>query len=215
MIDRTEEAIPGIAETWSDEFVHVEFAIERGDVQGNVRVLLKHPLHTLWCGNDPNEFDLTGAARFEFAGRGRGRTGGGEHRIEQYEEVTGEMIWEAVVVADRVVRRFVSVDPDVVDGGLREEDARAVGHAESGSEDGDESDFGGDFAPLRGFEWSPIGDCPHREVGGCLVEQQHGQFVDEIAEMEGVGSFVRQNPHFVVRQWMRTDVKIGELARSR
>lgn len=190
-VDRAKEAIPSIAETGADELIRVEFAIKPRDVERYVRVLLKHTLHTLGRGDDPDKRDLAGAARFEFTGSCRGGTRRREHRIEQDEEVAGEVVWEAVVIANWVVRRFVPVDPDVVNGGLGKKDARPVGHPESRAEDGDESNLCGNFAPHGRFERRPIGDSADREVTGRFVEQQHCQFMDEVAKVEGVGPFVR------------------------
>ena len=80
---RAEQAITGVAKSWQDIAVFIEFAVERGTNDRHIRVCGMHSRYADRRRNDAEKTDALRAGALERINRGHGATAGREHRIEQ------------------------------------------------------------------------------------------------------------------------------------
>ena len=79
---RAEQAVTGVAKSWQDIAVLIEFTVERGANNRHIRVCVVHSRYADWSGNDAEKTDALCTRAFEGINCRHGAAAGREHWIE-------------------------------------------------------------------------------------------------------------------------------------
>ena len=97
-----------------------------------------------------------------------------------------------VVIDHRLERLLVAVKTQMPDFGLGQQIEHAVHHAQPGPQNGDQADARVHFDALGGGQRRLHRYRAQGQITGCLVGQDHGQFVDNRAEAAKIGGEIAQ-----------------------
>lgn len=183
--DGAEVAVARVAQAWDDVGAVVQFAIDAGGVDGNVRVHGAHLFESRGAGDEADEANPLGTAFLELVDCRGGAPAGGEHGIDENDIRLGEMRGGLEVVALRPARLLISVHADVRDAHFGEQPKHPFHHAQSGAQNGRDDDRALQDGAGTGIERGLHGARLRREVARHFVHHQRGDFGEPGAEVPG------------------------------
>mmetsp|Transcript_18192 Transcript_18192/g.50495 ORF Transcript_18192/g.50495 Transcript_18192/m.50495 type:complete len:307 (-) Transcript_18192:213-1133(-) len=215
-VHATKQAIPSVSESWQDNSVFGEDAVDRPDGDLDIGMLFLDGGKSFGAAEHGHEMDLRHAPLLEH-GDGRERSlGRGDDGIEDDGRVGCALARQTVEVLHGGRSRY-AVHADVIDGGLGQELQHAVGHAQSGAQDGNDGDaldqlVAGAIQMIVGAFLAGAdadGDGTRREAGGRLVPEVVSDLAKHGTELAGGGVGGAQDADFVQENWMLRDVDAG------
>ena len=198
-----EQSITGISKSGQDVSRRVEFTIECRGNDGNIGMCLAQSTHSLGGGDETEEANACRARNLESRDRCDGTSAGGQHRIE-YEELSLCRIRRNLeVIIHRLQCVVVTIEADVADTRGWDQPQYSLNHAEPGAQNWHENKLlPGNAGTDRALEWRVDGVFLEREVGGCLICDQHRNLVDEFLEYFCWRVAITQERELMLHQWM-------------
>jgi YVTN family beta-propeller protein len=98
-LQRAVQAIAEVAKPGDDELVRVEFLVDHGGVDHDVRMMALHQRHAVGRGDDADHPDRAGTGGLEQIDRGGGAPASGQHRVDHQHVAVLEIAGQLRIVA--------------------------------------------------------------------------------------------------------------------
>ena len=182
--ERAEDAVARVAETGDDVALLIEMVVDGGDVDGHVRMLLVHEADALRRRDEAHERDGLRALFLEQRERRRRAAARREHRIDDDEHALGDIARQLAVILDGLERLRIAVEADVADARRRDHVDDAAEHAEARAQDRHDADLlAREHLALALRDRRLDLDVLEREIARDLVRHEHGDLLEELAEI--------------------------------
>ena len=179
----------------------VELLINGSDENFDIRVSLLNSFNAFRRCDQVHQLDVFYAAALEAINGSDCRAAGCQHRVEQQYVTILDVVRQLAVIFDRLHRVRIAVHAHVTDLGSRDHFEHAFYHAKTGAQDGNQRDLlAGNHMHTcicqRGFD----GDFLERQVAGCLIAHQHGDFAGRFAELLYASGFIAHQAELMLDQ---------------
>ena len=174
---RAEDTIAGVTESWEDVAFFVELAVDGGAVERDVGVLAVEVGDAFRGGDEADELHAFDAGFFEEGNRRGPASAGGEHGVDEEDFGGGDVGGELLVIGDRLEGFFIAIDAEMAEAGVGEQAEDAIGHAQAGTEDGDEGYLAGEGMALHLLERRVNSAGLGGPVTSHLIDHERGDFI--------------------------------------
>lgn len=167
---------------------------------------------SLWRGDKAEEADASRAGEFESRDRGDGTPAGRQHRVKHEELPLGGVCRNLEVIVHRLQGIVIAIEADVPDACGWNQPQNSLNHAESSAQNWHENKLlPGNTGTHRALERRIDGVFLEREVGGCLICDQHRNLVDQFLEYFCWRVAIAQERELMLHKWMVNDEQARDI----
>ena len=206
----TENSVACVTETGNDISVIVELFVKRCGEDIDIGVILLNLCNAFGCGNEAHELDMLTAVLLELCQSIACRAARSEHRIDENDNSLVDICGELTIICYGKVSFGITVKTDMSYLCNRNEIEKSVNHADSCSEDRNDSKLFTRYRVCLGLADGGLdSDLFKRKVAGQLISHKHCDLIKKLAEILGACLFVSHNGELVRDQGMVYYVKLA------